>query len=227
MGIQFIDIRIEPFSIPYVYIYGTSNWENLMIPADSPAGSSGETGAEHIFENLYNAFKEDVFRYAVYLAGDSGEAEDLFQETWFRAVRQLSRIGEIHNPRAWLLTITTNLNRDRLRKKMIRRKLFIESRSKDSGGIYPHSSEPVFTERASDPAEKTELGLALQTAISGLPLNQRRVFVLKEIEGFKYKEIKSILRIPEGTAKSLMARAVRNLRKTLRIYREIRDHEGD
>ena len=55
-------------------------------------------------------------------------------------------------------------------------------------------------------------------AVAKLPERQRRVFVLKEIEGFKYKEISEIFDMPVGTVKSIGHRAVRRLRQELSVY---------
>jgi RNA polymerase sigma-70 factor (ECF subfamily) len=51
-----------------------------------------------------------------------------------------------------------------------------------------------------------------------LPERQRRVFVLKEMEGFKQEEIAGIMGVPVGTVKSLMFRAVKNMRRALSSY---------
>ena len=59
---------------------------------------------------------------------------------------------------------------------------------------------------------------AISQAMAKLPGKQRCVFVLKEIEGFKYSEISEMLKIPAGTAKTLMHRAVRRLRRDLSEY---------
>ena len=63
-----------------------------------------------------------------------------------------------------------------------------------------------------------EVKMALSTALAGLPPKQRLIFVLKEIEGYKYSEIGEMLSIPEGTVKSIMHRAIRILRKDLWVY---------
>ena len=66
--------------------------------------------------------------------------------------------------------------------------------------------------------EHQEIKLALSKALAGLPPRHRIIFVLKEIEGYKYNEICEILKIPEGTVKSILHRAVKKLRRDLWSY---------
>ena len=70
----------------------------------------------------------------------------------------------------------------------------------------------------SDESDQVDLGMAITGALRNLPHSQRRIFVLKELEGFKLNEISSMLKIPLGTVKSLMFRAVKRLQKELSHY---------
>ena len=71
-------------------------------------------------------------------------------------------------------------------------------------------------ERPQDRIRARELGAALAHATGGLPLEQREVFVLAQVEGLRYVEIGEILGIPVGTVKSRMHAAVRTIRAALR-----------
>jgi RNA polymerase sigma-70 factor (ECF subfamily) len=73
---------------------------------------------------------------------------------------------------------------------------------------------------ASDPALRAERAAAwrnINRAMAGLPEKQRRVFVLKEVEGFQQAEIARMLGIPVGTVKSLLHRAVKRLQRELTV----------
>lgn len=65
---------------------------------------------------------------------------------------------------------------------------------------------------------RVDMSMAISRALSDLPDRQRLVFVLKEIEGFKYTEISEILGLPVGTVKSLTYRAVKRLQRNLQAY---------
>ena len=73
------------------------------------------------FDELFKKYQNSVYRFACYLTGNRIEADDLFQETWLRAVRYLPISSNIRDFKAWILTIVANLHKDELRKKKIRR----------------------------------------------------------------------------------------------------------
>jgi len=68
-----------------------------------------------------------------------------------------------------------------------------------------------------DQMENLNTSLAIAQALAKLPERQRLVFILKEVEGFQQAEISQILKMPLGTVKSLMYRAVRRLRRNLSL----------
>ena len=163
------------------------------------------------FDELFNEYKASVYRFAAYLTQNRSDAEDLFQETWLRVIRYLPRTSNVRDFRAWILTITANLHRDALRKKRIRRLFFSHKTSGHdmNDGIGGAKSEKT------DETNGLEMRFFINQAMANLPNRQRRVFVLKEIEGFKHSEIGEMLGLPVGTVKSLMHRAVKRLRRDL------------
>jgi RNA polymerase sigma-70 factor (ECF subfamily) len=169
------------------------------------------------FNALYDKHKDMVFKYAYYLTRDPREAEDLFQETWLRVVRHFCQIRcTPEKLQPWLAAIVSNLFKDSLRRKRVRR-LFHPDEIRSLAGGEDESSACV-TASGPDPeksAENAELAGRLKRAMAGLPERQRRVFLLKEVEGFKEEEISRLMGIPRGTVKSLGFRAVRGLRQKL------------
>jgi RNA polymerase sigma-70 factor (ECF subfamily) len=172
-----------------------------------------------VFDGLYDKHKDAVFSFACYLTQNLGEAEDLFQEAWLRVVKHLPEKVNMKSIKAWIFTIVTNLYRDELRKKRVRRLFFFQK------ARTPDLEEVKFSalagESVSDPAEKAnqaQMRKEIAGAIARLPERQRRVFVLKEIAGFRQAEISDILGTPIGTVKSLMHRAVKRLQKELSSY---------
>jgi RNA polymerase sigma-70 factor (ECF subfamily) len=175
------------------------------------------------FDEIYDKYKSDVYRLAYHLTRDRGEAEDMFQEVWLRVVRHLPEKGDRENVKPWLLVIVMNLHRDLLRKKRVRQMFFLAKTK-------PELTEVAATEEQtaslSDPAESEERAVTrrdIDHALARLPEKQRRVFVLKEIEGLQQMEIAGTLGIPVGTVKSLMHRAVKGLQKELAAYNPKRE----
>jgi RNA polymerase sigma-70 factor (ECF subfamily) len=189
------------------------------VETGSPKAVQGKDEANSsIFDTLYHQYKSLVFDFAWRLTQDRGEAEDLFQETWLRVVENLPKIN-VQNFKAWAFAVTANLYRDALRKKRIRR-LFLWQKSTGFLDERKKSLLKNETSYSRDESECVDAGRAIAQAVAKLPGKQRCVFVLKEIEGFKYSEIGEMLRIPLGTVKTLMHRAVKRLRQELSAYNE-------
>lgn len=170
------------------------------------------------FDEIYDRYKSDVYRLAYHLTQNQGEAEDMFQEVWLRVVRHLPEKRNRENLKPWLLVIVMNLYRDLLRKKQVRR-MFLLGKIKHE--IAEASSAEESAAPLSDPAEKAERAAMrrnINHALARLPAKQRRIFVLKEIEGLRQAEIAAGLGIPLGTVKSLMHRAVKRLQRELAAY---------
>ena len=174
------------------------------------------------FDELYDLYNAHIYRFACALAGDTRDAEDLFQETWLRAVkaRPAGRETEGSERKAWLFTITANAHKDSLRKKRVRR-LFLLERTKSMAAAAadadPGWDTPGHARRQGE--MQSDIRICLRRAVSRLPDREKRVFVLKDIEGFKHEEIGRMLGIPEATVRTLLHRAVRRLRKELAEFR--------
>lgn len=172
------------------------------------------------FDALYDEHKTSVFRFAYYLTQDRREAEDLFQEAWLRVVKNFSKISRKSTIKAWIMTIVANLHRDALRKKRIRRLFLLQKykafkQRENKTTLSTGSKDFAY----SDTENQTDMSLAISQALARLPERQRLVYALKEIEGFKQTEISEMLKIPMGTVKSLMFRAVKRLQRELSPYK--------
>ena len=169
------------------------------------------------FESLFEKFSTSVFNFALYLARDKNEAEELFQDTWLRVARNIKKALSMDNPKPWIITITVNLHRDSLRKKRVRnlfsfhKPLNSETEREIHGLIQAECLE-------GDSSQRIDTAKAISGAVASLPSRQRQVFILKEMDGFQLSEISEMLGIPLGTVKSLMYRAVRRLRRDLSVF---------
>jgi len=191
-----------------------------MFSAGKDERSEPEWMTEDLFEEIYHEYKDAVFGFTCYLTRNRGEAEDLFQEAWLRMV---SRMPErIHRDRLkyWIFTVVSNLHKDTLRKKRVRR-LFIQRKKQEGFGRESQSDWPE--PEGFGVEEGTEITEAISRAVAALPDKQRRVFVLKEIGEFSQAEIGEMLGIPVGTVKSLMHRAVKRLQHQLFAYQPNRE----
>lgn len=170
------------------------------------------------FDEIYDRYRADVFRFLFSLTRNKTEAEDLFQEVWLRVIRHGPSRPDREDLRPWLLTIVLNLHRDLLRKKRVRR-LFLakrhgleKPRSLRSGQRSGESADPARL------SEQAALQREIDQAVAVLPEKQRRVFLLSEVEGLPQAEIAGILEVPLGTVKSLLHRAVKRLQRELAAH---------
>ena len=197
----------------------------------SPGGASYEvkTGEDMTcFDELYEMYAPHVYRFARALARDAGDAEDLFQETWLRAFKACSAGAEPQGEgaKAWLFAIAANAHKDLLRKRRVRRLFLLErTRSMGEQAADADLGWDIPLRARDDGAARSDIRLCLGEALARLPGRERRVFVLKDIEGLKHEEIARILHIPEATARTYLHRAVKRLRRELAAFRPAREPE--
>jgi RNA polymerase sigma-70 factor (ECF subfamily) len=128
-------------------------------------------------------------RYARGLTRDRDIADDIVQETLVRALRS-DHLFQGTDTRAWLYTILTNLNRNRLRA-LARRP-----------SLSPLQDNDVY-----DFAEPQLGSRDIARAIDSLAEDQRSTLLLVVLEGLTYREVAEVLAVPIGTVTSRLARA--------------------
>ncbi|MBT2211956.1 RNA polymerase sigma factor [Actinomadura sp. NEAU-AAG7] len=159
------------------------------------------------FAALYQAYRGAVFSTALRLTGRWAEAEDLAAEAFLRAYRALCgygprRIAELR-PRAWLLTILTNLWRNGLRTA---------ARRPPPGPLEDAPDPPDPAEPVEAAAARHETRRELAALLAGLPAAQRAAVVLRHVTDLPVAEIATVLDLPEGTVKSHISRGLARLR---------------
>jgi len=127
-------------------------------------------------------------RYARALTRDAETADDIVQDTLVRALRSehLFHGGDV---RAWLYTILTNLNRNRLRT-LSRRPVLTPIKDSDAASAGPESG-----------------GRDITRALDGLAQEPREALLLVVLEGLSYREVAEVQGVPIGTVMSRLARA--------------------
>ncbi|MGX1883066.1 RNA polymerase sigma-70 factor [Streptomyces sp. NPDC055287] len=140
------------------------------------------------------------------MLGRVADAEDVVQEAWLRWSAQAR--DEVHEPRAYLVRITTRLAIDRLRHVQARREAYV-------GPWLPEPLETDFGASAEDTEERAVLAdsvsLAVLVVLESLSPLERAVFVLREAFGFPYSEIAATLERSESAVRQLAGRARRHV----------------
>ena len=171
------------------------------MTAESHNASFSESALEHL---------DALYGYAMALTRAPAEAEDLLQETYLRAVRAFDQLAPDSKIKPWLFVIMRNTWLNELRRR--NRPALIEL-DLDDDNILQWRNRSI-----DDPhliylrkLEREEI----REAIESLPLQSREIVVLRDIEGFSYQEIATMLKCPAGTVMSRLSRARYRLRRLL------------
>jgi len=172
---------------PSVYLYGESFMEEDLSPAIRKV-LSGEIEA---FSEIVEACQGAVYNLAFRLLGDPAEAEDIAQEAFLRAFKNLSFYDSKRPFLRWLLAITYNLSMDYLRR-----------RSREIRAVKAFSALADRQNRNSEPS-----AMEVQELLGRLEAVDRAIVVLKYWHGFSLKEIGEIVGLGEGVVKVRLHRA--------------------
>jgi RNA polymerase sigma-70 factor (ECF subfamily) len=164
-----------------------------------------------IFDQAALEHIDALYGYAVTLTGNQTEAEDLVQETYLRAVRAFGQLVPNSNLKGWLFVIMRNAWLNQLRHARTGPRFIELDNEQEDLARWP---DPL----ARDPyvlyLRKLELQ-EIKEAIESLPSLYREIVVLRDIEGFSYQQIATLLDCPAGTVMSRLGRAREKLRRML------------
>ena len=170
------------------------------------------SGDRDAFREIVENNKKKIFYLAFDLTGSKQDAEDLSQEVFIKAFCSLDKFKGNASLNTWLYRITLNAFIDQKRKKSVLK----YSRDWECGPTYdesPYSGNPETY------AESQQIQQHVEQALRQLTPRERSVFVLRHYRGMAGKEVAELLKISQGTVKSLIFRAVKKLRKELSFYR--------
>jgi RNA polymerase sigma-70 factor, ECF subfamily len=143
------------------------------------------------------------------MTGDRALAEDLAQEAFVKAFRNLAAFDTTRRLSSWLFRIAHNTALDALRRS----RPSVVSIDVDEGPAA--ESRHAAVAPAPDPVEREALGRALESALNRLRPQHRAAILLRHEEGLPFDEIGHILGIPEVTARSHVHRARKELARWL------------
>ncbi|HEY4592558.1 MAG TPA: RNA polymerase sigma factor [Thermoanaerobaculia bacterium] len=198
----------------------------LLQPVAVPATLSDEevvarvlAGDTSLFEILMRRYNQRLFRVSRGILADDAEAEDVVQEAWLRAFRELAGFRGEARFATWLTRIACHEALARVHK---RRRLVPIHGGGDGGGEPPEP--PAEAPGPDRDLENRELQALLREAVEVLPDPLRSVFCLREIELLSTEETADALGLSVENVRVRLHRAKRSLRQTVdeRIGREVR-----
>ncbi len=167
------------------------------------------------FEREAMPHMDALHGYAMHLARNASDAEDLVQETYIKALKNWHRYQQGTNCRAWLFRIMTNtfynVQRSRKRRRGVSNDALPEiemqvAEMHDDRGIYRPLEAQVLDRMVSKDVLE---------AIDSLPDDFRTVLLLADLQDFSYKEIAEVCDCPVGTVMSRLYRARRAMQRKL------------
>src|SRR5258706_6434092 len=163
-------------------------------------------GDSDAFRALVEQHSRSVFRLAFRMTGNEQDAEDVVQESFLRAYRQLGRFESRANFGTWLYRIVSNCSVDLMRSKQARHDQ-VRGDSLDDVMEMPAADAPG-PERM---AQSAEIQRRVQSARDGLSPLERAAFTLRHYAGRSIQWISPALRLGTSAAKHSVLRAVEKL----------------
>lgn len=157
-------------------------------------------GDREALAELYDATRGAVYAMALSVLHNAEDAGDITQDTYVRVWTGAGQYKSNGTPMAWILTVTRNLARMKLREHSRTTEL-----TEAEWDAIPAQAEAVTVEDRE----------VLERALSGLGLDERQIVLLHAASGLKHREIAALLEIPIATVLSKYHRALKKMRAVL------------
>ena len=157
------------------------------------------------FNLIFDQWKDKIHRFAYRFLMDSDDANEITQKTFIKAYQKMDTLDEPGKFSPWIYRVANNLCLDELKRADRRRVDKVADWSEHVG----ENQSPQKN------LETSELSEFLQKALMTLPDEQRVVVIMKQYEGFTFREISEILQQSENTIKSRMYYGLKSMRSTL------------
>lgn len=188
-------------------------------PTDVELVKAYRKGDVHAFEELHRRYVASIYRLVRRKLGDALLAEDIAQETFMKALRQMDRVDDSFNFGGWVHTVARNLCFDELRRRQ--RDLRADSGDDDDTDLLAglpstaKSFDPVLVQ------ESNEVRRQVWAVAQRLPEKYRLVLTLRELQDLSYRQIARSLKMSESAVETLLYRA------RLRFKEEFISSEGE
>jgi RNA polymerase sigma-70 factor (ECF subfamily) len=176
-----------------------------MTLDDAAAVAEARSGNQEAFKVLVDRHSRSLYRLAYRMTGKAEDAEDVVQETFIRAFRQLSRFEARSNVSTWLYRIAFNCAVDFLRSRP-RRESATEADVLER--LAPAATGPTMD----DLVYAGQIGERMQLALGDLSEKERAAFLMRHYHGCSIEEIGSTLGMKTNATKHSIFRAVKKMR---------------
>ena len=183
------------------------------------------TGDPAAWEEIVQRYHRRIYNICYRFAGSAEDAQDLTQEVFIRMYRTLDSFDVSKGAfTTWLTTMTRNLLVDHFRKtKQERMTDSLDRTSSDREDAMPLGERIPDEGPAPDSGvQSRETREAVHMALGKLSPELREAVILRDLQDMDYREIATVLKVPEGTVKSRINRGRAELARLLqRTYRQV------
>jgi RNA polymerase sigma-70 factor (ECF subfamily) len=172
-------------------------------------------GDRDAFYSLVRSCERAIYVAAISIVNNPADAEEVVQEAVLKAFAHIAGFRAEAKFSTWLIQITINEARLRLRKD--RRYLYesIDEPQANEEGEYHPKDFADWHEIPSEALKRVELRNALKQAMANLPLKYREVLILRDVQNLSIEETAEILGISQGNVKTRLLRARLQMRDAL------------
>jgi RNA polymerase sigma-70 factor (ECF subfamily) len=179
-------------------------------PGDQELLERARSGDPSAFDLIVDRFERRVFAVALRITRHNEDARDVTQEVFITALRALKGFRGEAQLSTWFHRVTVNASLDLVRKRQRREHSSVDDLGDQASAEPGPESEAISSVRAGE----------VHRALGELPVDQRALIVLHDLQGLDYAECAEALEIPLGTVKSRLHRARLALAKVLGHLRE-------
>lgn len=184
--------------------------DTFCMMTDEELVVSYAEGNDYAFDLLLNRHKQSLYAYIFYTVRDQGVAEDIFQDTFFKAITTIrqGRYTETGKFKAWITRIAHNLIIDYFRQRKNENTV-----SNDGYEIDLLNNPSLCDDTVEMKMVKTQVLDDVKKLIDFLPVEQREVLEMRYYGDLSFKEIADVTGVSINTALGRMRYAILNMRK--------------
>jgi RNA polymerase sigma-70 factor (family 1) len=158
-------------------------------------------GSEPAFRELYDAYHQRIYSFALFITHTDILAEEITQEIFIKVWTHRQGLSGINNFNAWLKTLVRNHSYTYLNRLARERLVLTETKRRREGETYSTEAD----------IQDNEYSRLLKEAVSQLPEQQKKVYLLSRQDGLKHEEIAGQLGISVNTVKNHMKAALKGI----------------
>jgi RNA polymerase sigma-70 factor (ECF subfamily) len=180
-------------------------------------------GEKRAFDQLVDMFQGDIFRMVYYRTHSQMDAEDITQDAFVQAYKNISRLNSPEQFRSWLFSIAVNKVRDFHRKGKFRALFGLYTEGDEERESAPERGDD---DNALDTITRKDFWKQVGGLLDKLSKMEREVFMLRFMDDLGIKEIAEVLKKQESTVKTHLYRALEKFRREPSMRELLREGRG-